>query len=71
MDDQDLYDDRVTEIVDLAAARGFQLALAPRAGGWEAFCVPKQGRRPAPVSSFARTRTEAAERALAGLRLAA
>jgi hypothetical protein len=71
MDDHDLYDDRVTQIVDLAAEQGFLLAFAPREGGWEAFCVPKRGRRPAPVSAFARTRTEAAERALAGLRLAA
>jgi hypothetical protein len=71
MDDHDLYDDRVTQIVDLAAENGYKLAFAQRAGGWEAFCVPERGRRPAPVSAFARTRTEAAEQAIASLRLAA
>jgi hypothetical protein len=69
--DQDLYDERVTEIVDLAAASGYMLALAQRDGGWEALCAPKRGARPAPVSAFAATRTEAAERAFAAMRLAA
>ena len=71
MDDHDLYDERVTQIVDLAAERGYELALAQHAGGWAALCTRKSIGRANPVSAFAATRTEAAERALAAIRAAA
>lgn len=74
MCDGDRYDDRVTEIVDTALDRGFVLAFRQRAGGWEAAWRSAQA-----VASTAaeaavvvgRTRTEAAERALAAIVLAA
>jgi hypothetical protein len=72
MCDGDLYDDRVTEIVDAALECGYMLAFRQRGGGWEA-AWRRPGANadlPAPPA-FAITRTEAAERALAAIRAAA
>lgn len=74
MCDGDRYDDRVTEIVDAALERGYLLAFRQRAGGWEAaWRSVHAGAATAPGAAVAggRTRTEAAERALAAIDLAA
>jgi hypothetical protein len=74
MCDGDRYDDRVTEIVDTALDRGYVLAFRQRAGGWEAAWRPAQAAAwPAAETRVVvgRTRTEAAERALAAIALAA
>jgi hypothetical protein len=72
MCDGDRYDDRVTEIVDAALERGFELAFRQRSGGWEAawrsLGDPNAPNRP---PAFAATRTAAAELALAAIRLRA
>jgi hypothetical protein len=72
MCDGDRYDDRVTEIVDAALARGYTLAFRQRAGGWEAAWRPTTPDALAPISpAFGATRTAAAEQALAAIRAAA
>jgi hypothetical protein len=72
MCDGDRYDDRVTEIVDAALECGFVLAFRQRAGGWEAAWRPNRADgTTAMASTFAATRTEAAELALAAVRSAA
>ena len=68
MCDGDRYDDRVTEIVDAALERGFVLAFRQRAGGWEAAWRPARSDGTTAAPAFARTRTEAAELALAAIR---
>jgi hypothetical protein len=69
MCDGDRYDDRVTEIVDAALECGYTLAFRPRSGGWEAAWRPARAHGPSPIPpTFAATRTEAAELALAAIR---
>jgi hypothetical protein len=72
MCDGDLYDDRVTEIVDTALDCGYTLAFRQRSGGWEA--AWRQVRADAALTisapAFAPTRTAAAEQALAAIRAA-
>ncbi|TML10166.1 MAG: hypothetical protein E6F94_10650 [Actinobacteria bacterium] len=72
MCDGDRYDDRVTEIVDAALARGYTLAFRQRAGGWEAAWRPTtaEAALTAPPA-FAPTRTAAAEQAFAAIQAAA
>lgn len=68
MCDGDRYDDRVTEIVDVALERGYVLAFRERAGGWEAAWRPAAQLVPSTVPPmFAATRTQAAELALAAI----
>ena len=71
MCDGDRYDDRVTEIVDAALERGFLLAFRQRSGGWEAAWRSVGAAGSSAASVVGRTRTEAAERALAAIVLAA
>jgi hypothetical protein len=74
MCDGDRYDDRVTEIVDTALDRGYVLAFRQRAGCWEAAWRSAQAAASSAVEAavvVGRTRTEAAERALAAIVLAA
>jgi hypothetical protein len=73
MCDGDRYDDRVTEIVDAALDCGYMLAFRQRSGGWEAaWREARQGvAAPTAAPAFARTRTEAAECALAAIRAVA
>jgi hypothetical protein len=74
MCDGDRYDDRVTEIVDAALEYGYLLAFRQRAGAWEAAWRSAQAVASAAVQTavvVGRTRTEAAERALAAIVLAA
>jgi hypothetical protein len=71
MCDGDRYDDRVTEIIDAALERGYELAFRQRSGGWEAAwrSLQRAGAPPTP-SAFAATRTAAAELALSAIRAA-
>jgi hypothetical protein len=74
MCDGDRYDDRVTEIVDAALDHGYVLAFRQRAGGWEAAWRSAQAAATSALEAavvVGRTRTEAAERALAAIVLAA
>ena len=71
MCDGDRYDDRVTEIVDVALECGYTLAFRQRVGGWEAAWRPAGAAASPAPPEFAATRTEAAERALAAIRAAA
>jgi len=68
----DLYDDRVTEIVDAALDCGYTLAFRQRSGGWEAAWRRARADAALPISvpAFAPTRTAAAEQALAAIRAA-
>jgi hypothetical protein len=72
MCDGDRYDDRVTEIVDAALERGYLLAFRQRAGGWEAAwrAVEAAASAVEAAAVMGRTRTEAAERALAAIAIA-
>ena len=70
MCDGDRYDDRVTEIVDTVLDRGFVLAFRQRAGGWVAAWRSAQAAASSAAEAavvVGRTRTEAAERALAAI----
>ena len=74
MCDGDRYDDRVTEIVDAALEHGYLLAFRQRAGAWEAAWRSVHAGSASLAGAAVvggRTRTEAAERALAAIILAA
>jgi hypothetical protein len=63
MPPSDLYDDHVTEILDAAFARGYEIAFQACDGGCEAVYAARGAA--GGQSAFGTTRTEAAERALA------
>jgi hypothetical protein len=73
MCDGDRYDDRVTEIVDVAFECGYTLAFRQRSGGWEAGWRHARADVALPTAQpvIGATRTEAAERALAAIQTAA